>query len=142
MREAVVLDTDVWSLLFVSSRGADLPQAMSWREALRGRIVTVSAQTQSEVLYGALIRHWGPDRLDQLRRRLAEFPSLPVTGDVVDAHARLRADCQQQGHALAQKVLVGDAWIAATAISYDFPLAAIDGIYRGAPLLRLISPFR
>lgn len=139
MDEAVVVDTDVWSLLFVSARGAGSVRATPWREALRGRVITVSRQTQAEVLFGARVSGWSSGRLDQLHRRLADFPSLPVTAAVVEAHAKLRAECQGRGHALAQKVHMGDAWVAATAIAYDLPLAAIDGIYREAPGLRLIG---
>lgn len=117
MDEAVVLDTDVWSLLYVPARGAGSLKTASWRDALRGRVVTLSQQTQAEVPFGALVSGWSNARVEQLRHRLAEFPSLPVTSAVVDAHAQLRAECQGRGHALAQKIHVGDAWIAATAIS-------------------------
>jgi len=34
---------------------------------------------------------------------------------------------------------MGDAWVAATAIAYDLPLLAGDGIFRGAPGLRLLD---
>jgi predicted nucleic acid-binding protein len=59
---------------------------------------------------------------------------------VIEAQAHLRAQCLGRGHALGQKLHVGDAWVAATAIAYDLPLAAIDGIYNEAPGLRLLSP--
>lgn len=140
MADAVVLDTDVWSLLYARTHGADLPHLTAWREALRGMVVTISMQTQAEVLFGALISHWGEDRMSRLRRRLHEFPVLPVTTAVVEAHAQLRAECRRLGHPLEQPVHQGDSWVAATATSYDLPLASMDGIYVGAPGLRLVGP--
>jgi predicted nucleic acid-binding protein len=140
MDEAVLLDTDVWSLLYVSSRKSSLPHVSAWRDALTGRVVAISAQTQAEVLFGALSSGWGPSRREQLTSRLAEFPTLPVSAAVIEAHAELRAQCAGHGHALGHKAHMGDAWVAATAIGYELPLAAIDGIYRGAPGLRLVLP--
>lgn len=139
MDEGVVVDTGVWSLLFARAGANDLPHVTTWRETLRGKIVTVATQTQAELLFGALVSAWGPQRLTRLRQRLAEFPVLPVSQSVVEAHARLRAECRRRGHPLEQPVHQGDAWIAATAVAYDLPLATMDQIFDGAPNLRLIE---
>ncbi len=75
----------------------------------------------------------------EARSRLSEYPILPVSDAVVEAHARLRADCQGAGHALAAHMHMGDAWVAATAIGFGLPLLSGDSVFMGAPGLALVS---
>jgi predicted nucleic acid-binding protein len=53
--------------------------------------------------------------------------------------AQLRATCQAQGHALAQRAHNADRWIAATAIRLGIPLVSNDQIFRDVPGLMFES---
>ena len=53
--------------------------------------------------------------------------------------AQLRAACQAEGHALAQREHNADRWIAATAIRLGIPLVSNDQIFQGVPGLTLES---
>ncbi|HVF03821.1 MAG TPA: hypothetical protein VNA20_03185, partial [Frankiaceae bacterium] len=55
------------------------------------------------------------------------------------AQARLRAECRKLGHAIADNSHTGDLWIAATAVRYNIPLVAHDGIFNDVPKLQLIT---
>lgn len=48
-----VVDTDVWSLLYLTSRDT-VPQVLAWRRALIGATVVIVAQTSAEIRFGAL----------------------------------------------------------------------------------------
>lgn len=134
----VVVDTNVWSHLYTRTQRQMAPAAKEWREQLMGHTVVIAAQTRSEVLFGALVADWGECRTDEIDRRLAEFSVLPVTPEVVQAHAQVRAACRRVGHPLAQKGHVGDAWIAASAIAFNFPLLSRDAIFTGVPGLVIL----
>lgn len=140
--EAVLLDTDVFSALFITPRGsiqnqADLVDA--WTRALAGSRVVISFQTRAEVLSGALIAGWGQQRMSAARERLAATATINVDREVVEAFARLTRDGRAAGHAIAEKIHTADRWNAACAISKGLPLLARDGIYRGAPGLTLLE---
>ncbi|MEO6532050.1 MAG: PIN domain-containing protein [Pseudolysinimonas sp.] len=139
---AVLLDTDVFSALYVSPRATAQSQGHpidDWARALTGSRVVVSFQTRAEALSGALIAHWGEARLGALRERLDSTPTVDVDQGVVEAFAALSRDARAAGHALGEKIHVGDRWIAACAISKGLPLLSGDGIYRGAPGLTLLE---
>jgi hypothetical protein len=75
--------------------------------------------------------------LDQLSgdaRPLESMSELTIAELTATDVADLRA-----GHAIGQKLHDGDRWVAATAIRYGVPLVSHDGIFRGAPGLRLIT---
>jgi predicted nucleic acid-binding protein len=132
---AVLLDTDVFSALFVSRERAErqgLP-VEAWEKALEGHRVLISVQTVAESIAGALTAKWGGRRVGALRDRLAATPVVPVGPDVIDTYAQLTADCKAAGHPLAQKIHSADRWVASSAIAKGLPLLAGDGIYVGAP---------
>lgn len=139
--DVVVLDSDVLSLVVLTPRDRD-PRVAGWRRLLLGRRVTISAQTESEIRYGALRRGWSTERLSALDAALAGVPTLPVTADVIRACAALRARCSSSGHALAAKQHMGDAWVAATAVAFDLPLLSGDEIFAGVPDLRRLDDGR
>lgn len=135
---AAVVDTDVFSLLFVRRDSTD-PRVARWRQLLTGRRVLISFQTRSEVLAGALARNWGTQRILDLREILDQTPTIGVDDAVIDAYALLTAECRRAGHGLQDKSHTGDRWVAACAISKDVPLLAGDDIYRNAPGLTLLD---
>lgn len=140
--QAVLLDTDVFSKLYVTPREIaekQTPRVETWSELLTGRRIVISFQTRAELFAGALIAKWGDRRLSALRGQLDATPTVDVDHEVVEAFARLTAECRTVGHALAAKLHTGDRWVAACAIAKGLPLLAGDGIYANAPGLTLLE---
>ncbi len=140
--ETALVDTDVFSVIYFARR--DLAQNQghpvdAWTSALTGARVVISFQTRAEILSGALSRGWGERRLSTVRERLDATPTVDTDEDVVDAFAQLTRDAGAAGHPIHQKIHIADRWIAACAVSKGFPLLSGDGIYRGAPGLRLVE---
>lgn len=135
--QIVVLDTDVWSAIYIRR---DVPESVRrWRDLLVGRTVVISTQTRAEVLSGIAAGNWGDRRRDQARRVLDDQATVPVTSDVIGAFANLFAECRRAGHPLHEKIHTGDRWVAATAVALGAPLLAGDRIYRGTPGLTLLG---
>lgn len=135
---AAILDTDVFSFLFVT-RNAQDTRIAAWRTLLQGRRVLIAFQTRAEVLEGALERGWGPGRMQATRQTLDETPTIPSDNAVVDAYAELTAACRHAGHALHDRQHTADRWVAACAIASGIPLLSGDAIYRNAPNLILLN---
>jgi len=137
----VLVDTDVFGSVYVTPGRAiqnGLPVA-DWRRSLEGVRVFITFQTRAEILAGALMSNWGPHRVSALRELLDRTPTIGADQSVVDAYARLRADCRSAGHALHDKLHNADRWNAASAIAKGLPLFSHDGIYADAPGLTLFS---
>lgn len=92
-----------------------------------------------ELRFGALRAGWGELRRQRLERRIAEIAVVQPDNEMITICAELRMRCQETGHALGDKLHDSDRWIAATAIRLGVPLASHDGLFNGAPGLRLIS---
>lgn len=135
--QAVVVDTDAFSHLYVR-RESDDQRVPRWRELLTGRRVLIGFQTRSELLAGAFDSGWCPRRLSALFEILQQTPTIRADNEVVEAHARMFAECRRIGHALQAKDHTGDRWIAACAVAKGADLLAGDGIYVGAPNLTVI----
>lgn len=133
-----MLDTDIWSWLYGRKPRAH-PQAAQWREALVGRSVVIATQTRAEVLTGLALGDLGTARATAIEQQLDRTRTVPVTEDVIRAFAEFTAACRRRATGLHDKKHTGDRWVAATAIAIGAPLLAIDGIYRNAPGLRLLS---
>ena len=136
--DAAVLDTDVFSLLFLTRNSQD-PRIPRWRGTLSGRRVMIAFQTRAEVLKGMLERGWGASRVAATRRTLDDAPTIPPDDEVIDAYAELTATCRQSGHALRAGSHVADRWVAACEIAKNLRLLSGDGIYRDAPRLSLLN---
>lgn len=102
-----------------------------------GRPAFVSFQTVAEVYYGALKRGWGRPRMLRLDAKLARVEIVHSGVELVLVWARLRAECERAGHALAQRPHDADRWVAATATRLGIPLVSDDRIFRGVPGLVL-----
>ena len=140
-RDPVLIDTDIFGSVYVTPDRAakrGLPVA-EWRRAVEGARVFVTFQTRAELLAGAFIDNWGEQRVGELRRLLDTTPTIGADQAVVDAYARLRAECRSAGHPLQDKQHNADRWNAACAIAKGLPLFAHDGIYAGAPRLMLLG---
>lgn len=136
-RRVVVIDTDVWSHLYLPRRTH--PLASAWRRGLLGATVVIATQTKAELLFGFAISGWEYTRRTEATVKVISTATIPVDDRVVAAWVKLHAECKAVGHALQDKVHTGDRWVAATAIALDAELLAGDHIYRGGPGLRLIA---
>lgn len=135
--DLVVLDTDVWSHLFVKhKRRHEHDQA--WRKLLVGRTVSIAAQSRAELLAWPEIRGWGDRQRSLLISQLDSTATLPVDEPVIRQFARLTADARRRGDALGEKVHTADRWVAATALAHSAGLLALDRIYFRTPGLTLL----
>lgn len=133
--EYVVLDTSVVSILF---NEADDERYASYQERLAGRRGLISFQTLEELLFGMRGSGWGDARKRRLREHIDRYEVVwpGAETDLVDISARLRDDLKRMGRTLD----AADAWIAATALMRQCPLASDDRDFRqiaGLPLIQL-----
>jgi tRNA(fMet)-specific endonuclease VapC len=110
----IVVDTDVASYIFNWHSLA--PQ---YADALRGSELILSFMTIAELRMGAISAGWGGRRRVLLEQFMQRFELVYADNDLCTVWARLRADARAAGRALSPQ----DAWIAATALALDAPLA-------------------
>lgn len=136
-----LVDTDVYSALFVSASGARKRglQVDGWRSSLAGHRIVISFQTRAEILVGARLAGWGERRVAALLEELNSTPTIGLDEIVLESYVSLTAACRASGHALHAKHHTGDRWIASCAIAKSVPLLSGDGIYQGAPGLALLA---
>jgi tRNA(fMet)-specific endonuclease VapC len=109
-----VVYTDVVSFLFKSH-----PLAPAYQALLAGRPLAVSLITLAEIEYGMEAKNWGVRRRDLMRRFLTRFtPLLPDTQT-----ARLWAQIKSNSERKGRPITFDDAWIAASALQFNVPLA-------------------
>ena len=127
--EAVVADSNLVSYIARQS-----PLADHYLPYLEGRHIVISFQTMEEALFGAYLANWGERRVNGLKRQLEQYEVSWPNPDMADLCARLRADRRAAG----REIHLADAWVAATALYVDCPLASHDGDFDGIPGLQLI----
>jgi tRNA(fMet)-specific endonuclease VapC len=135
-RGPIVIDTDVF--------GADLVRrsvlAERFEPSVVGRPAFISFQTAAELRYGALRRNWGEVRRRALEARIGAAETVHTGPELIVTYARLRADYERIGHALAQRDHDADRWVAATAMRLGVPLVSNDGTFGDVPGLLLEKP--
>lgn len=85
---ASLVDTDVFSLVFVNNSSADA-RVRGWKLHLTGRRVLISFQTRAEALLGARSAGWGTTRMTRLINILDRMPTINTDDDVIGAYATL-----------------------------------------------------
>jgi tRNA(fMet)-specific endonuclease VapC len=110
----IVVDTDVASYIF---NWHSLAQRYS--DALRGSELILSFMSVAELRMGAISAGWGNRRRLLLERFIQGFELVYADNNLCTVWARIRADARAAGRALSPQ----DAWIAATALALDAPLA-------------------
>jgi predicted nucleic acid-binding protein len=73
----------------------------------------------------------------KLRSKIARAEVVWPGPELVETYAKLRAECEAAGHALAQRPHDADRWIAATAVRLGVPLVSHDSVFRNVPGLIL-----
>jgi tRNA(fMet)-specific endonuclease VapC len=122
--DAVLVDTDVVSFLL-----KDDTRAEAYRPRLTDKTLVLSFMTVAELYQWAYRRNWGEKRLAWLEERLHAFVIAPYDNELCRQWAVICVERQRLGRPIS----VQDAWIAATAIRHNVPLAThnrqdFDGI--------------
>jgi tRNA(fMet)-specific endonuclease VapC len=85
---------------------------------------------------GSIAAGWGARRCSLLEQFIAGFGVMYVDDKLCTTWAELRADARKSGRTLSPQ----DAWIAATALSLDAPLATNNRRdFEHIPQLRILS---
>src|SRR5215207_31890 len=111
----VVVDTCVVSFLHKNHEWAEL-----YRPHLEGNLKVISFMTLAELYRWARERDWGEGRRAELERHLRDYVVYPVNRPLCHQWAETTNQARRDGHPIA----VDDAWIAATALLYEFPLVS------------------
>jgi tRNA(fMet)-specific endonuclease VapC len=110
---AVVVDTDVVSFLYKRDTRAEI-----YRPHLDGQLPIISFMTLAELEQWTVVRSWGArrrqDLLNYLRRYRVEHSSPEL--------CRRWAEVGDSARRAGRPILTGDAWVAATALTYGMPL--------------------
>ena len=130
MRQSVVLDTNVVSFDFRSDE-----QYEYYRERIADMIPVIALQTYEELWFGARWDGWGRRRLAKLDKFLERFEIVKPDEEIAQECGELRVAQMRRGMTLS----TADAWIAATAIVLDCPLASHDRGLASVPDLKLIQ---
>ena len=125
----VVLDSTVISFLM-----RDRGPAGYYRRAIAGLTPVLPFQAVEEAWFGAIRNNWGDRRRSELQSHIERFEIIWPNADMVRISARLRSARERAGHRLT----TADAWIAATALVLDCPVASHDRDFSGIPNLELI----
>jgi len=110
----IVVDTDVASYIFNWHS-----LAQQYADAMRGSELILSFMTIAELRTGAISAGWGNRRRLLLEQFIQGFELLYADNELCTIYARIRADERAVGRTLSPQ----DAWIAATALALDAPLA-------------------
>lgn len=125
----IVLDTSIVSYIFKRDT-----RARYYEEHTRGSDLAISFQTLEEILFGARISGWGQRRINELLRHLERYEVVWPNEEMAELSAILRGERRARGRALD----TADAWIAATALALDCPLASHDRDFSDIPGLEVI----
>lgn len=110
----VVVDTDIASYIFNWHTLAE-----NNLNALQGSELFLSFMSIAELRMGAISARWGSHRRLLLERFILGFELAYANNDLCTIWARIRADARAAGRPLSPQ----EAWIAATALVLDAPVA-------------------
>ena len=126
----IVVDTDVASYLFNGHSSAP-----RYANALRGSDLILSFMSVAEMRMGAIAAGWGIRRRTLLERFIGGFAVVHSDDVLCASWAALRAGARTAGRQLSPQ----DAWIAATALGLQAPLATNNrSDFQHIPNLRLL----
>lgn len=125
----IVVDTNVISYLL-----AKINRYEFYQSRISSDQAVISFQTWEELWYGAHYRKWGARRQGELTQHLENYEIVWPSLQLAEICAQLRAERRAAGRTLQ----VADAWIAATALSLNCPLATDDRDFDGIPNLEIV----
>ena len=125
----IVLDTSVVSYIFNGDSRANY-----YVERIRGLSPFISFQTLEEAWHGAYAGGWGNRRKDELAAHMNRYRVIWPNPPMVQISADLRSEREKAG----RRLNTADAWIAATAILLECPLASHDRDFSDIPGLEFI----
>ena len=128
-QDFVVVDTNVVSFIF---KGGG--RSLYYEAQLEEKRLFISFQTLEELRFGAFKGDWNARRGNELKRHLGGYEVVWPDQELVETCARLRSAREMIGRRLS----TADAWIAATAIMLECPLATDDADFVGISDLQLI----
>jgi tRNA(fMet)-specific endonuclease VapC len=111
--ETVLVDTNVVSYIHNNHSLAQV-----YKPHLLGVQTFISFQTVAEMRYGATIKGWGAQRLQELELVLSAYAVIHSDDALISRWGAVRANAKKSG----RHIDFADAWIAATALELDIPL--------------------
>jgi tRNA(fMet)-specific endonuclease VapC len=128
----IVVDTDVASYIF-NWRSS----AQGYVDVLHGSELILSFMWIAEMRMGAIAAGWGLRRRTLLEQFISGFGVVYADDALCTSWATLRADARAAGRSLSPQ----DAWIAATALGLEAPLATNNrSDFEHVQKLRLLGP--
>ena len=129
----LVVDTSVVSILFNPEKRP--PEKVNYyHTATAGRELIISFQTVEELLLWPYFNNWGEKKYSSLLKHIREYNIIESDIELSKMSASLRSQQKKVGHTLKS----ADAWIAATALLMECPLATDDSDFEGIPNLEII----
>lgn len=111
--KVVLIDTNIVSYMFNENS-----LAKRYKIHLRDKNPVIAAQSIAELRFGAYRRNWGTKRLGILESFIGHYLSIYPNDSICTTWAKLRTEAEQKGRHISQ----GDAWIAATTLTFGVPL--------------------
>ena len=108
-------------------------RASRFERHLIGAQRAISFMTRAELALWPRRANWGQEKIRSFDRFLGDYVVLPYDDALCDVWAEVKFSSQRKGRELTH----ADAWIAATALTYDLALvthndrhfAAVDGLH-------------
>src|SRR5262245_11169193 len=130
VRPIAILDTNIVSYAMKS-----MSIAFAYSRLLAGYELCISFVTAAELYCGAEKGRWSQRRRIELDVVLQRYPVIPYSERMALIYAQVFAERERAGRPMRS----ADAWIAATAICHNAPLATSDMGFLHTPGLRLTT---
>ncbi len=127
----VLVDTDVFSFFFKRDT-----RRVPYVPMIQGHRPCLSFMSVAELKRWAILRQWGPRRVDSLSAAMQRYVLLPYDDAMADCWAEISAERTKSGTPIA----CGDCWIAATAVRHGLQFVTHNRAdFRGISGLRLLG---
>jgi predicted nucleic acid-binding protein len=125
----LLFDTNIVSFMFKKHRIGN-----AYFPMLLGRELAISFQTKAELIAGSLLAMWSEDKCLRLYSIIEQYALIHSDDELCNWWAYVQLVRQEQ------PISTNDAWIAATALSYDLDLVTHNPKdFRDIPGLRVRS---
>jgi len=102
----------------------------------KGKLLAISFITVGELLFGAIKKKWGAQKLADLNERIRRVAVVPYDQKLCETYGDLKAKLRDKGKTVADN----DLWIASCAVRHAVPLVSHNRAhFEGIPGLVLIS---